>query len=49
MTLNPAAFKAYDVRGVYPDDLDEDGAERIGRAFPALTGARRIEIGRAHV
>jgi phosphomannomutase len=45
MTLNPAAFKAYDVRGVYPDDLDEDGAERIGRAFPALSGARRIAVG----
>ena len=45
MTLDPAAFKAYDVRGVYPDDLDEDGAERIGRAFAALTGARRIAVG----
>ncbi len=45
MTLNPAAFKAYDVRGVYPDDLDEEGAARIGRAFPALTGARRVAVG----
>ncbi len=45
MTLDPAAFKAYDVRGTYPDQLDEEGAERIGRAFPALTGATRVAVG----
>ena len=45
MTLNPAAFKAYDVRGTYPDQLDEEGAGRIGRAFPALTGAKRVAVG----
>jgi phosphomannomutase len=31
--LDPAVFKAYDVRGVYPSDLDEDGAYRIARAY----------------
>ncbi len=45
MTLDPAAFKAYDVRGLYPDQVDEEGAARIGRAFPALTGATRIAVG----
>ena len=45
MTLDAAAFKAYDVRGTYPDQLDEEGAERIGRAFPALTGATRVAVG----
>ena len=45
MTLDAAAFKAYDVRGTYPDQLDEEGAERIGRAFPALTGAARVAVG----
>ena len=45
MSLDPSAFKAYDVRGTYPDQLDEDGAARIGRAFPALTGAKRIAVG----
>ena len=45
MTLDPAAFKAYDVRGIYPDQLDEAGAARIGRAFPALTGAKRVAVG----
>ncbi len=45
MTLDPAAFKAYDVRGTYPDQLDEEGAARIGRAFPALTRATRVAVG----
>lgn len=45
MTLDPAAFKAYDVRGIYPDQVDEAGAERIGRAFAALTGATRVAVG----
>ena len=38
-------FKAYDVRGEYPEQLDEELAERIGRAFIALTGARTLAIG----
>jgi len=31
--LDPKVFKAYDVRGVHPTELDEDGAYRIGRAY----------------
>ena len=31
MTLDPKVFKAYDVRGVVPDELDADGAYRIAR------------------
>jgi phosphomannomutase len=38
-------FKAYDVRGVYPDQLDEELAERVGRAFVTLTGADVLAIG----
>jgi phosphomannomutase len=38
-------FKAYDVRGVYPEQLDEELARRIGRAFIALTGAGTLAIG----
>ncbi len=45
MTIDPAVFKAYDVRGLYPGELDEDGAERIGAAFVAVTGARRVAVG----
>ena len=33
MPVSPQIFKAYDIRGLYGDDLDGDGAERIGRAF----------------
>ena len=39
-------FKAYDVRGVYPDEFDEDAAFRIGRAFAAWTRSDRILLGR---
>lgn len=45
MTLIPEVFKAYDVRGLYGDELDEDGARLIGAAFVTLTGARRIAVG----
>jgi phosphomannomutase len=38
-------FKAYDVRGVYPDEIDEDLARAVGRAFVSLTGARSVAIG----
>jgi phosphomannomutase len=32
--MDESIFKAYDVRGKYPDQMDEDLAYRIGRAFP---------------
>src|SRR5271170_62675 len=34
--------KAYDIRGVVPDQLDESAAEAIGAAFAKLTGAATI-------
>jgi len=37
-------FKAYDVRGVYPDEIDEDVARRIGNAFAVFTGAERLVV-----
>jgi phosphomannomutase len=39
-------FKAYDIRGVVPDQLDEDAARRIGAAFAHWAGAPRIALGR---
>ncbi|MFE7228637.1 phosphomannomutase/phosphoglucomutase [Nocardioides sp. NPDC057577] len=39
-----AVFKAYDVRGTVPDQIDENLARRAGRAFVHVTGARRGEI-----
>ena len=41
-----AIFKAYDVRGTVPAQLDEEAARRIGYAFARFTGADRIVIGR---
>jgi phosphomannomutase len=37
-------FKAYDVRGVVPDELDESVAEAVGAAFVRLTGASSLVI-----
>lgn len=39
-------FKAYDIRGVYPEELDERSARRIGAAFARFTGATRVALGR---
>ena len=44
--LDPKVFKAYDVRGVYPTELDEDGAYRIGRAYVEEFEPRTIAVGR---
>ncbi|HET6770636.1 MAG TPA: phosphomannomutase/phosphoglucomutase [Actinomycetota bacterium] len=39
-------FKAYDVRGVYPEELNEDIARRIGSAFAEFTGTSSIIVAR---
>jgi phosphomannomutase len=39
-------FKAYDIRGIYPDEIDESVARRIGNAFVAFTNAARVLVGR---
>ena len=44
--LDPKVFKAYDVRGIYPTELDEDGAYAIGRAYMEQFEPRRIAVGR---
>ena len=44
--LEPKVFKAYDVRGVYPDELDEEGAYAIGRAYVEHFAPARIAVGR---
>jgi len=35
-------FKAYDIRGTVPDELDESVAEAVGAAFARLTGAPAV-------
>jgi phosphomannomutase len=44
--LDPKVFKAYDVRGVYSTELDEQGAYAIGRAYVEQFEPRRIAVGR---
>jgi phosphomannomutase len=44
--LDPKVFKAYDVRGLYPSELDEDGAYRIGRSYVEHFEPRAIVVGR---
>jgi len=39
-------FKAYDVRGLYPSQLDEDGARAIGRAYVEQFSPARMAVGR---
>ena len=46
MSINPAIFKAYVVRGLYPQEVNEDAARLIGRGFVAYLNARRIAISR---
>jgi phosphomannomutase len=41
-----AIFKAYDVRGTYPDQIDAGLAEAVGHAFVRFTGAERVLVGR---
>jgi phosphomannomutase len=44
--LDPKVFKAYDVRGTYPTELDEDGARAIGRAYVEQFEPEKIAVGR---
>jgi len=41
-----SCFKAYDIRGRVPDELNTDIAYRLGLAFAAQFGARRVALGR---
>ncbi|WP_294436137.1 phosphomannomutase/phosphoglucomutase [uncultured Victivallis sp.] len=39
-------FKAYDIRGIYPTEINADVAEAIGRAYIEFTGAKKVAVGR---
>ncbi|MEI7463713.1 MAG: phosphomannomutase/phosphoglucomutase, partial [Candidatus Taylorbacteria bacterium] len=45
-TIMAGIFKAYDIRGIYPEQLDEATAEKIGRALVQFIGAKKIVVGR---
>jgi phosphomannomutase len=42
--INSSIFKAYDVRGLYPKEVNEDAARLIGRGFVAYLNAKRIAV-----
>jgi phosphomannomutase len=44
--LDPKVFKAYDIRGIYHSELDEEGAYAIGRAYVEQFAPARIAVGR---
>ena len=46
MSINTSIFKAYDVRGLYPEEVNEEAARLIGRGFVAYLGAKRIAVSR---
>ena len=41
-----SVFKAYDIRGTYPDQIDSNLARRIGRAFADFMGQGPLVVGR---
>lgn len=45
MQITPGIFKAYDIRGIYPTELNEDGAYAIGRAFVTFLNAKQVIVG----
>src|SRR4029450_12968147 len=45
-TINPSIFKAYDIRGLYPSEVNEDAARLIGRGFVGYLKAKRIAVSR---
>ena len=40
------AFKAYDIRGIVPTEVNEEMAYRVGRVFAVMLGAKSVVIGR---
>jgi len=44
--IDPTIFKAYDIRGTYPEQIDEDICYRIARAYVAFMKCRRVVVGK---
>jgi phosphomannomutase len=45
-SIDPSIFKAYDIRGLVPEQFHPEVARRVGRAFVDYLGASRIAVGR---
>jgi len=46
MQMNAKIFRAYDIRGIYPNELNEDIAYRIAQAYTKFAAPRRVALGR---
>jgi phosphomannomutase len=46
MPINPAIFKAYDIRGLYPNEINETVARDIGRGFATYLKASKVAVSR---
>lgn len=44
-TINPEIFRAYDIRGIYPKELDENAAKQIAKAFVKFLNPKEIVVG----
>lgn len=45
-TATPEIFKSYDIRGIYPSELNQDVARKIGRAFVEFLHLQAVAVGR---
>ena len=46
MYVDSSIFKAYDIRGVYPEQLNEEVAYAVGRAFVSFLNPSEVIVGR---
>ncbi len=46
MNVDPKIFKAYDIRGIYPTELNEEIAHAVGQAFVTFLGTDTVVVGR---
>lgn len=44
--MDYSIFKAYDIRGIYPSQIDEDAVYKIAQAYAKFTGAKNVALGR---
>ena len=45
MAINTSGFGSYDIRGIYPESINQELAYRVGRVFPKIFNAKKIAIG----
>ncbi len=45
MAVNTSGFGAYDIRGIYPESVNQELAYRVGRVFPELFSAKKVAVG----